>query len=71
MYVVSIPYRTVKYYMSGCFEDDWIEISEKQFNDLVVKYRHFYTIRYIDCNTTVFSDVDTGIDSFKRVYLPK
>lgn len=73
MYVVSIPYRKFCYYMHNFLDDTWFEISEKEFVDAVVNFRDLYLSRYLDfeCNTLVFSDIDTGYDLFKRVSLKR
>lgn len=69
MFVCSVPYREVRYYMHNFLDDNWFEISEKEFDEAVVNFRDLYSSRYLDfeCNTLVFSDKDTGYDLFKRV----
>ena len=69
MIIMNDNDRIVKYYESNLFTRAWEEITEKEFDSLVVKHRNCFRMEYDnDVNTAVFYDISTGIPAFKRVY---
>lgn len=54
MFVYVSPSCFTKFYLLDIFENKLVECTEKDFDDIVIKFRHLYEVEYDGANAQNF-----------------